>query len=222
MIQKKQLILAQGLLLLFIFLSFYTIVFIKQGNPFLAQKAKQKIQAYYQEKFEKDNTLIAQELTYDHRHKTYQIAYYDPTYTDRSFTISYRQQKISDTYQQDYVEGKKLLQKRSLTIQKKWQHTLLESNYQNIHITFAKLNEYSLKQQQQLLKNQQLEKSGLYQVSLTLPTKEVNEVIAKERLTDLDVLAHANHLIANKYTLFLKNDHQTLKITKEKEQKINE
>ena len=188
--QAHKLMIGQAIFTFIIILLFGFIIIHEQGNIFLRGNIKKQIEDYAQENFA-NHDLQASDLAYHFDNNSYSITYTDQTYPELSFQVSYKKKKIIDTYQQDYIEGKSVLEKRQKQLQEEWDKVFASTIYQVCTLSFAPLNQYSEDQQILLLTNHNLKDSHLYTV--TCPTTD--------NIETLQLIAEKNKFYAQKYDM---------------------
>ena len=96
------------------------------------------------------------------------------------FTVKYQNKKISDTYQEDYIEGKTLLTTLSNNLEKK-----LEEKYKDpYHIkTLSTWNNYNKTTQEKILKNNTIEDVPIYTLEKEIVTEWTAENMVESILT---------------------------------------
>ena len=109
---RKKLILGQAFLLFFILIFFFFLWFQVKGNPLLYLKAGRAIQDYYEEYYQ-DLDLKKGEVTYHQDDQSYTITYTNQEEPLLNFTITYHKGKITSNYEENYENGKELLEDRS-------------------------------------------------------------------------------------------------------------
>lgn len=213
--KKSNLILAQATLMFITIVVFGIIITFEKGNIFLKKYIQKKIDNYYQEYYQKDD-LKKSDLIYDKNNQTYYITYSNKINKDHNFKITYHKNKITSTYDNDYIKGKQILKKRSNKIQKEWKKTLQDTIYQSCNILFYDLDKYQKKSQEQILKSNNLKESGLYQIECQIDTYDHSDKKTNELFKTLDTITTSNNFLPKSYTLILRDDGIIKKITRKK------
>lgn len=126
--KQKRLSLGMALLFLFMFVFFGYIMIWENGNPIKESVVKRKIEAYQKELF----PLIMEEfkqspIAFDPKDRSYHITYTMKQNKDFFFLIIYdKQEKLSDTYQTNIIEGKEVLETKRQKLEKKFPNDKIE------------------------------------------------------------------------------------------------
>ena len=107
---------------------------------------------------------------------------YDKTNKNHYFYITYDNGKITDTYQEDYIKGKSLLNEIKNTLEKEiYNKTKIEAKV-NI---LSSLDEYTSRVQNLILKEDNLEGLKFYTLSINIDLRTWDEVSASKEITDM-------------------------------------
>ena len=207
--EQKKLTIGMAIFYLIIFVSFGTIIVTEKAAPYLSDKIDKKLNEYIQQNY----TSIIKDLKigntiYD---KTiYQLKITSIENEDLYFYIKYSNKKITDTYKEDYLEGRTLLTKTSNNLEKK-----LEKKYQQkFKITIlTTLNKLSFQVKKQVL-NGNLESTPIYslQTEIISPWNQETIVVNIENL--YNTLTQDN-IIPKSYNLIIidqNKEHKNIKI----------
>ena len=162
---RKRLILGQAFLLFFILIFFFFLWFQVKGNPLLYLKAGRAIQDYYEEYYQ-DLDLKKGEITYHQDDQRYTNTYTNQEEPLLNFTITYHKGKITSNYEENYENGKELLEDRSNIIKEKIEKACQDTIYQVESISFEPFQLYSKQEQEEILQKKDLSSSSLYQLTL--------------------------------------------------------
>lgn len=199
---KNKLIIAQALLYSIVIIAFGFIL-IKEKVPAIKQKkATEKLEAYYQKNYAQENLKKGK---IKKKGTSYQVTYYNKKYPNLFFTIQIKNNKITDNYQTNYLEGKNIINNIEQTTTKKYQEIFKNSNYQKIKVTFKNLNEYPKEEQINILTNNTSSKA-YYNVSYYLKINNNDPAYLNNLLTSFIKIANNNNLTANSYSITVDNN----------------
>lgn len=213
--KKEHLIFGQAILMLIIIIVFGSIITLEKGNIFLRKQIQKKIENYYKQHYQ-NKELESSDLIYDKKEHIYYITYTNKTNKDHDFKIIYDKNKISSTYDNDYLKGKQLLKTKSKEIKKEWDQIFKDTIYQSCNIIFYHLDNYQEKQKQKIIKDNNLKESGLYQINCLIDTYDHSDKNVNELFKTLDMMATTNKFLPKNYTLTLRDNGIIKEITKEK------
>mgnify|MGYP003301032597 CR=1 FL=1 len=177
----KKLNIARGVFAFIIFVAFGIIVCTEKGGDLLIPKVKEKLNEYITTNYTSIvNNTIQDEITY--KDKTFTMKIYDKTNKNHYFYITYDNGKITDTYQEDYIKGKSLLNEIKNTLEKEiYNKTKIEAKV-NI---LSSLDEYTSRVQNLILKEDNLEGLKFYTLSINIDLRTWDEVSASKEITDM-------------------------------------
>lgn len=177
----KKLNIARGVFAFIIFVAFGIIVCTEKGGDLLIPKVKEKLNEYITTNYTSIvNDTIQDEITY--KDKTFTMKIYDKTNKNHYFYITYDNGKITDTYQEDYIKGKSLLNEIKNTLEKEiYNKTKIEAKV-NI---LSSLDEYTSRVQNLILKEDNLEGLKFYTLSINIDLRTWDEVSASKEITDM-------------------------------------
>ena len=177
----KKLNIARGVFAFIIFVAFGIIVCTEKGGDLLIPKLKEKLNEYITTNYTSIvNNTIQDEITY--KDKTFTMKIYDKTNKNHYFYITYDNGKITDTYQEDYIKGKSLLNEIKNTLEKEiYNKTKIEAKV-NI---LSSLDEYTSRVQNLILKEDNLEGLKFYTLSINIDLRTWDEVSASKEITDM-------------------------------------
>ncbi len=185
---QKQMKLTIGMALLFLvtFVFFGVIILYEKGNLLLYPILEKKLTDYFEKNYQEIKEEVQKkELKFNFDDKSYSIEYQNKKHPDLSFFLLYtKKKKIQSTYQEDYIEGKTLLDKKCKKISKEIQKLLQNENFSSIQVKKKRtLNEVNTKEKKKLLEGEGKEIS-FYQVVVTtslsnLDGKEIQKILKK-------------------------------------------
>lgn len=209
--EQKKLTLGMSIFSFIVFVSFGVIILNEKTAPLYSTRIDSKFSEYLNNNY-KDiaNDIIVEKTKY--KNTEYKAKITSKENENLYFYIKFSNKKITDTYKEDYLEGKTLLNKISKDLEKK-----LNKKYnKNFKINFlTTLNELNDKKKEILIKENDAATLGIY----TLET-EINTIWTLDTISNEIITLHNNlkqeKITPNNYTLTI-ND-----ITKEnKSIKVN-
>lgn len=176
----KRLNIARGAFAFIIFVAFGIIICTEKGGDLLIPKVKEKLSEYLTTNYTSIvNETIQDEITY--KDKTFTMKIYDKLNKKHYFYITYDNGKITDTYQEDYIKGKSLLNEIKNNLENKiYNKTKIESKV-NI---LSSLDEYTSRVQNLILKEENLEEIKFYTLSINIDLRTWDEENASKAITD--------------------------------------
>lgn len=156
-----------GLLFLFTIVSFGIIILNEKRHIVILPRVEQKMIDYTKNNYSKIYSDLKKTKTkYNIHNKTYYIKYYNILNNNLYFMVKYKNRKITDTYKNDYLEGKTLLTHNEKTLIKNFSN---DKKIKNLKIKHTrKLNNYSKLMQDKIINNKDLKKLSIYDISCTI------------------------------------------------------
>ena len=149
-----------GIFSILVFGIFTYIIIYEKKDIVLSPKIEEKLLKYIDEKYiSLKNDLTISKVKHIKDENTYQIKLSNNNNKNLYFFVNYKNRKITDTYQSDYVEGMSLYSNLEKEYKKKLKNSSLDF--------YKKLNEYPETIRQQVI-NQDTIKLPLYRVSTEL------------------------------------------------------
>ena len=177
--EQKRLTIEMTIFVFIIFICFGVIVLTEKIAPYFSPKIDKKLNKYLTENY----TSIINELKIgntNYKDTTYQLKITSTENEDLYFYLKYSDQKITDTYQEDYVEGKTLLSKLSSNTEKE-----LNKKYnKKFKITIlTTLDKFSNQIKEKILNEESITSLPIYSLETDLSTKWDKESISTEIIT---------------------------------------
>ena len=176
----KRLNIARGIFTFIIFVIFGIIICTEKGGDFLIPKVNEKLNNYLTTNYKNIiNDTIQEETTYKDRKFTMKIK--NKINENHYFYITYDNGKITDTYKEDYIQGKTLLKEITNDLEKEiYEKTKINANV-NI---LSSLDEYTTKVQDIILKEKNLLNLKIYSVDINIDLNTWNATNATTTITD--------------------------------------
>ena len=173
--EQKKLMLQMGTFFILVFSIFTYIVLNEKKSVILTPKVEKKLLEYIDNNYMEEKTnLNIGKIKYIKNKDKYQIKLTNNTNSNLYFYVSYKNKKISSTYQKDYIEGNSLFTKFNSEYNK---------NISNSKVSFSKnLNNYPTTISEQIINND-IKSLPIYSVEKELTINShtesiiVNEII---------------------------------------------
>ena len=206
MYNKKMNKLMIGQALLFgLIIIFFGIIIVREKVPSLKVKnVTRAIDNYYEENYSTLN-VRAGDLKYNEEDNSYSITYYDRDYNDLNFTIKSINNKITDNYEENYVKGKKVIEKCEDLVLEKYNEVFKNANYQNIKISFKDLNRYNDAEVIDILEGN-IYNTGLYSVSYYVKVDSLDDIYLSNLINSFNSISTSNGLSTNNYSVTFDNN----------------
>ena len=206
MYNKKMNKLMIGQALLFgLIIIFFGIIIVREKVPSLKVKnVTRDINNYYEENYSTLNVRVG-DLKYNEEDNSYSITYYDRDYNDLNFTIKSINNKITDNYEENYVKGKKVIEKCEDLVLEKYNEVFKNANYQNIKISFKDLNRYNDAEVIDILEGN-IYNTGLYSVSYYVKVDSLDDIYLSNLINSFNSISTSNGLSTNNYSVTFDNN----------------
>ena len=209
---KKSLIIGQALLLSLIIV-FGGFVVINEKLPTINKKRQvDLIMNYYNEKY-KDNNDLATTLKYDTKGKNYYLLCYNKNYKNLNFKIIYTKGEIKDSYKDDYILGKNIISVAREKVLAKYKKAFINTNYQNIDVTFKSLDKYKKEDVKNILEGNYYDNS-LYLVSYYVKVDNLDDNYLSNLINSFKKISYDMGIFSNNYSVTFDNN-GIIKIVKE-------
>ena len=215
---KKSLIYGQALIFLIIFVSFGVIIINEKGQFLFSKKINEKINTYLKENYTDLNSSINKsELNYINT--TYKMKITSKKNKNLYFYLTYKNGKITDTYKEDYLEGKSLLN----NLNNKMTKEINSKTKDTYKINFiSTLDNYNSQVQDKIINENNLLNLKFYYIE-----KEITINSFDSYTITNEIIKNINNLLSNnitpkyyEFTFINKNDITTsLKLSNIKEEK---
>ena len=212
---KKSLIYGQALIFLIVFVSFGVIIINEKGQFLFSKKINEKINTYLKENYTDLNSSIKKsELNYINT--TYKMKITSKKNKDLYFYLTYKNGKITDTYKEDYLEGKSLLN----NLNNKMTKEINNKTKDTYKINFISTLDYNSQVQDKIISEDNLLNLKFYYIE-----KEITINSFDSYTITNEIIKNINNLLSNnitpkyyEFTFINKNDITTsLKLSNIKE-----
>lgn len=165
--EQKKLTLGMAIFTFIIFVSFGVIILNEKSAPYFAPKIEKKLLDYLKSEYKEEYDDFNIGTTIYSKTK-YNLKVTAKKNKNLYFTIFYDNKKITDTYNEDYKQGKTLL----TSITKKIEKELKNKYNQDFNIIMSKsLDEYSKQIQDNLILKNDLKSLKIYTLETTISSK---------------------------------------------------
>ena len=195
----KKLQLQYYIFLVIVFVSLTILVTSQKLSPIMVEKIDKKLDNYIKETY-KLNDIKTTKTTY--KNTKYQKKVISKLNNNYYFIIYYDNRKITDTYKEDYVEGKTFLKYISKSIE---ENIYKKTNNKYFISINNKLNKFTDEVKEKVLKEEELESLSIYTLSYELKTDFNNKTISKE-IIDLDNKLLSNNINPKSYEITITNN----------------
>ena len=200
--EGKKLVLARGIFTFFVVVAFGLIVVKEKQATILIPKVKEKINTYVEEHY-KDivNDINIGDVIYQTPKYTVKIT--SKENEDYFFYINYENKNITDSYQEDYIEGKTFLE----NIKTKLETEIKNDTNQNCNVEIiASLDKYTSQVKERIIKEENLKELKFYSINIELNESIWNEKeITKDIVNTLKVYNN-NNINPKYYTITITNN----------------
>ncbi len=188
-----------------IILVFCGIIIINEKVPSLdAKNEEKKINNYFLKNYINLDVKKGK-FKYNKEDGSYSITYYDRDHDNLNFTITSLNNKISDNYKENFVEGKDIINKSTKKVLKEYENIFENTNYEKIRIKFKTLNKYTKDERENILVDN-IYDTGYYSVSYYVKVDSLDEVYLNNLINSFKEIASTNGLIASNYSITFDNN----------------
>lgn len=207
--EQKKLTIGMTIFAFIIFVSFGVIILNEKSAPYFAPKIEKKLLEYLQTEYKEELDDFDIGTTIYNRTK-YNLKVKAKKNKNLYFNIFYENKKITDTYKDDYKEGKTLL----TTITKKVEKELKNKYNQDFTITMSNsLDEYPKQVQDNLILKNDLKALSIYTLETTITTKYTTSDIGN-KIIKLEKDLKEENLIPKSYNITVINSKDITKSLK--------
>ena len=185
--KQKRLLFARNVFLFVICVCFGVIIVTEKASSLLIPRVEKKMQEYLNTNFsELQNNIDMHDVIYD---KTvYKMKITSRENDNHFFYIYYSEKKLSDTYKEDYVEGKQLFN-TSVEIEE-----------------IATLDQFTSRVQDRIIKEEDLLELKFYTIKKELTIDNWNEKEITKEIIDLMEKCQDNNITPKNYKIVITNN----------------
>lgn len=205
--EAKKLTIQMSIFFLIVFLILSLIVMKEKSNIILIPKIENIINDYIEENY---TNLDLNKSKVTHENNYYTVKLTNKTNKNLYFYINYSKKKITDTYQEDYIEGKSLINH----LNKKLEKTISDKTKNNCKVKISNtLNNFSDRVKEKLLTEENIESLKIYTVELEISTTWDSNIITNELTTIINNL-ETNNITPKNYNITINDLNDITKTVK--------
>lgn len=171
--EQKRLTIGMTIFAFFIFVSFGIIIVTEKSAPYFSPKIDKKLNTYLKENY----ASIINELNVgntNYEDTIYKLKVTSAKNKNLYFYIKYSNREITDTYQEDYKEGKTLLEKICTDLERKLENKYKQKFSINILTT---LDKFSDQVKENIIQEENISTLPIYSLDTTIQTTFTKEEI---------------------------------------------
>ncbi len=201
--KQKKLLFARNIFFFLIMIAFTVIIMSEKKETILIPKITDKINQYIEENYNKDNFNLGK---VQYNNQKYSMKISSKENKKRYFYIYYSKKKITDTYQEDFIQGKSILSTIQKNIQKEIETKL--KNHISVEITTT-LDQFTESVQERIIKEDNLLELKIYNIKEEIIISNWNEKDITKTL-ETYLLKYKEHNINPKYFIITITDNQDI------------
>lgn len=200
--KQKKLLFARNIFFFFIIMIFTIIIMSEKKDTILIPKATKKIASYIEDKYNKDDFKLG-DVSYKNNKYTMKVSSKDNN--NRFFYIYYTKAGITDSYQEDYLEGKSFLSNLKKDLEKSIKSIVNTKVTVEIPTT---LDQYTDAVRERILNEDNLLELKFYIIKEELFIKEWDPTEIEKQI-ELCINKYNNSNITPKsFTIIINNDNE--------------
>lgn len=199
--KQKHLLFARNVFLFIIFVIFGVIIVTEKSAGILTPKIQEEMDAYIENNYSSiTNSINKKDAKYN---KTiYKRKIVSKENKNHYFYIIYKNKKIKDTYKEDYLEGKNLLNHIKKTLEKEITNTTNLNTKVKINTT---LNNYTKSVQERIIKEDNLKELKFYTIEKEIIIDNWNSKDITEEIHNIIAKYYNNKITPKSYTITITN-----------------
>ena len=214
--QQQKLTISMAIFFLIVIVSFGTIVLNEKKGELFLPKIENKLETYFINNYKDLKETTKTSIKYINNQ--YIMTVKSKENENHYFTINYKNKEIKDTYQENYIEGKKYLLYLEDKIKKEIKNTLDKDVSINILTT---LDSMTSKIKDKVLKEDNIKNLEIYnlETNISTPSLEINTV-TQTIINEINEFTK-NNITPKTYTLTITNNNKSIKISNLNKDLIN-
>lgn len=214
--QQQKLTISMAIFFLIVIVSFGTIVLNEKKGELFLPKIENKLETYFLNNYKDLKETTKTSIKYINNQ--YIMTVKSKENENHYFTINYKNKEIKDTYQENYIEGKKYLLYLEDKIKKEIKNTLDKDVSINILTT---LDSMTSKIKDKVLKEDNIKNLEIYnlETNISTPSLEINTV-TQTIINEINEFTK-NNITPKTYTLTITNNNKSIKISNLNKDLIN-
>lgn len=199
--EGKKLVLARGIFTFFVVVAFGLIIVKEKQATILLPKVKEQINTYIEENY-KDitNSINIGDVIY--KTPKYTVKVTSKENDNYYFYIDYENKNITDSYQQDYIEGKTLLDNIKNELETEIKNETNENCTINI---IASLDKYTSQVRERIIKEDNLKELKFYSINFEIEEEIWNEKEITKSIVNTLKIYNSNNINPKYYTITITN-----------------
>ena len=199
--KQKKLLFARSIFVLIIIVIFGTIIITEKAGGILIPKAEKKFTEYLEKNYkEQKKDFILGKITY--KNTTYKVKVMNKLNKNHYFYIKYYHKKITDTYKEDYIEGKTILSYTEKELKKEIEEKTTTSC--DIKISNS-LDKYTTTVQNRIINNDNLLELKFYTIKKEILINEWNSETITNKIIKTINIYKENNITPKSYTIIITN-----------------
>ena len=201
MSEQKKLIIGRGIFVFIITVLFGLLIVNEKASTILLPKVKDKMNTYINENY-KDiiNELNIGDVTYKNNDFIMKVC--SKINPDYYFLVKYKNKKINDSYQEDYIEGKQLFQKIEKNLETEINN---ETNSKCEVKIIATLDKFTTKVQERIIKEDNLKELKFYSINLNIEVNSWDYKTITKAISDNIYLYKSKNITPKYYKITITN-----------------
>ena len=200
--KQKKLLFARNIFFFFIIIIFTIIIMSEKKDTILIPKATKKITSYIENKYNKDDFKLG-DVSYKNNKYTMKVS--SKENNKRYFFIYYTKTGITDSYQNDYIEGKSFLSNLKKDLEKSIKSIVNTKVTVEIPTT---LDQYTDAVRERILNEDNLLKLKFYIIKEELFIKEWDPVEIEKQIEQCITKYTNSNITPKSFTIIINNDNE--------------
>ncbi len=200
--KQKKLLFARNIFFFFIIIIFTIIIMSEKKDTILIPKATKKITSYIENKYNKDDFKLG-DVSYKNNKYTMKVS--SKENNKRYFFIYYTKTGITDSYQNDYIEGKSFLSNLKKDLEKSIKSIVNTKVTVEIPTT---LDQYTDAVRERILNEDNLLELKFYIIKEELFIKEWDPVEIEKQIEQCITKYTNSNITPKSFTIIINNDNE--------------
>ena len=200
--KQKKLLFARNIFFFFIIIIFTIIIMSEKKDTILIPKATKKIASYIEDKYNKDDFKLG-DVSYKNNKYTMKVS--SKENNKRYFFIYYTKTGITDSYQNDYIEGKSFLSNLKKDLEKSIKSIVNTKVTVEIPTT---LDQYTDAVRERILNEDNLLELKFYIIKEELFIKEWDPVEIEKQIEQCITKYTNSNITPKSFTIIINNDNE--------------
>lgn len=200
--KQKKLLFARNIFFFFIIMIFTIIIMSEKKDTILIPKATKKIASYIEDKYNKDEFKLG---SVSYKNNKYAMKVSSKDNNNRFFYIYYTKTGITDSYQEDYIEGKSFLSNLKKDLEKSIKSIVNTKVTVEIPTT---LDQYTDAVRERILNEDNLLELKFYIIKEELFIKEWNPIEIEKQIEQCITKYTNSNITPKSFTIIINNDNE--------------